>query len=76
MNRIPMLLAAVLLASACGQKGDLYLPEDEREVISRVPVGTSLATPGGAATPAGAEEENDDDGTATPPAADPPGATQ
>lgn len=49
-----VLLAAALLA-ACGQKGDLYFPDREREVI------TSVAT-----APAGDDDEDDTPVTPAP----------
>jgi predicted small lipoprotein YifL len=42
--RASLLLAAALLA-ACGQRGDLFIPEPEREPIATVPTGRA-ATPG------------------------------
>jgi predicted small lipoprotein YifL len=69
MIRISMLLAALLLAGACGQKGDLYFPDEEREVIDRVPLGT-LLSPG----PGNAQPEEEDEATA--PAARPAGVAQ
>ena len=65
MTRATLLATAALLA-ACGQKGALFLPDDEREVITSVP--TAPAT-----TPAPADEE-DDDAPAGPAGAN--GATQ
>ena len=53
LTRVLMLLVAVSLAG-CGQKGDLYLPDREREVV------TSVTT-----APASGEEE-DDPPAATP----------
>ena len=67
--RASLLLAAALLA-ACGQKGALFLPDDEREVITSVPTAPA-STP--ATTPAPADEE-DDDAPAGPAGAN--GATQ
>ncbi len=32
-NRLALLLCAVLMLSACGQKGDLYLPEGKAELV-------------------------------------------
>lgn len=69
MMRATLLAAAALLA-ACGQKGALFLPDSEREVITSVPTAPA-STP--ATTPAPAGEE-DDDAPAGPAGAN--GATQ
>lgn len=62
-------LAALLLA-ACGQKGDLYLPDAEREVVPTAPA-SPQATPvpdvddenaDGATRPAGAADADADAG--------------
>jgi predicted small lipoprotein YifL len=74
MIRIPMLLAVLLLAAACGRKGDLYLPDEEREVIGRVPVNTGVAAP--AETASAATDEDAERHDATPSAAGPAGAAQ
>jgi predicted small lipoprotein YifL len=55
------LLAFALLLTACGQKGDLYIPS-EREVVATVPTG---ATP--PATPASPEDEEEDRQLVQPP---------
>jgi predicted small lipoprotein YifL len=55
LRRAPLLLPALLLA-ACGQRGDLYFPEQEREAIVTVPA---------QAPPPATEEE--DETPATPP---------
>ena len=54
LRRAPLLF--VLLLAACGQRGDLYFPEQEREAIVTVP----------AQAPPPAPEEEDDTPT-TPP---------
>ncbi len=50
MLRVIAPLACLLLA-ACGQKGNLYLPEDSEAVVA--PVQQPVASPVPAATPAG-----------------------
>lgn len=69
MMRATLLAAAALLA-ACGQKGALFLPDNEREVITSVPTAPA-STP--VTTPAPAGDE-DDDAPAGPAGAN--GATQ
>jgi len=51
----PLLLFTVLL-SACGQRGDLYFPEQEREAIVTVPAQTPPPAP-----------EEEEEAPATPP---------
>jgi predicted small lipoprotein YifL len=58
-----LLLALALLLTACGQKGDLYLPSEEREAVATVPVDATLSP---APTPAADEDEE------TPAQAQPP----
>lgn len=43
--RASLLLLAAALLAACGQRGDLFIPEPEREPIATVPTGPA-ATPG------------------------------
>jgi predicted small lipoprotein YifL len=66
LARTASLLAVLLLATACGQRGDLYLPERDREVVASVPTGA-------AAAPAASDEDDNEDvqNPAAPPATDP-----
>jgi predicted small lipoprotein YifL len=56
MSRAALLIAAALL-TACGQKGDLYLPAAEREPVLTVP---AEAPAPAAPADAGDEEETTD----------------
>ncbi len=68
MKRGIICMASVLaLLAGCGQRGDLYLPEAEREAVITVPA----QLPGAAPT----SPDEDADETAAPPAPAQPGAT-
>jgi predicted small lipoprotein YifL len=62
MRRALLLLfpLAALLA-ACGQRGDLYLPQAEREAVVTVPAGTAVP-------PATVTDDDEGDSAAGPPA--------
>lgn len=69
MRREPLCMAALmLLLGGCGQRGDLYFPEAEREAVITVPAQLPAAL-----QPA-SEEETDE--AATLPAPAQPGAAQ
>lgn len=53
-RRALVLLPVLVLLSACGQRGDLYFPAEERDAVLTVP-----AQPQSPAQP-GADEDNDD----------------
>lgn len=57
MRRIAIALLSTCLLAACGQKGALYLPGDEREEV-----GSTAAAP--AAVPAATDATTDDEATA------------
>ena len=50
MRRIATLLLTALLLSACGQKGNLYLPDQQRNVVL-TPGPTASAAPAAPADP-------------------------
>lgn len=57
-----LLLPVATLLAACGQRGDLYLPETEREAVVTVPAG--VLAPAATVT-----DEDEADSAAGPPAA-------
>ena len=56
MHRALVLLLPFALLGACGQRGDLFIPDPEREVIATVPTGQAAAP----ATDAADDEEERD----------------
>jgi predicted small lipoprotein YifL len=56
MRCICVLLSVAALLTACGQKGDLYMPAAEREAVATVPANATLP----------AATESDDDETREP----------
>lgn len=73
MPRTLLLLTLAALLGACGQRGDLYLPSAEREVVLSVPAGATLPT-----TPAADSEDEEATAPANPAAgaANPPATGQ
>ncbi len=65
MRVVSALLATCILLAACGQRGDLYFPEQEREAVT---------TPASSAAPAQSETEEQRRlrNSGTPPANTPP----
>ncbi len=61
-------VALLLLVAACGQRGDLFIPEPDREAIATVPVGAAAAP-----EPDAAEDEEEQRPAAPPPADSAPG---
>jgi len=54
---LALLTAGVLLAG-CGQRGALYLPEQDRNVVvTPAPASTPASSPAGASSPAETEEQ-------------------
>lgn len=62
--RAAPLLALVLLATGCGQRGDLYLPSADREAVVTVPADATI-TPSQSPPPSPNDPDDDD---AQPPA--------
>jgi predicted small lipoprotein YifL len=60
------LLALSAVLAACGQKGDLYMPDAAREAVPATtpPAGGGAA---GAQAPANDEDDDDQNGNAPPP---------
>jgi predicted small lipoprotein YifL len=54
-----LLLPFAVLLAACGQKGELYIPSPEREVVATVPTDASL--------PAAPADEDEDRELVQPP---------
>ncbi|HUG73088.1 MAG TPA: lipoprotein [Steroidobacteraceae bacterium] len=62
LRRVALLLLPLgVLLVACGQRGDLYLPQAEREAVVTLPAGVL-------APPATGTEEDEADSAAGPPA--------
>lgn len=61
MRKILVLLSAGSLLCACGQKGNLYLPDDNKEEVQPASSPTASPAAAPAATPAvtGTPDEND-----------------
>ncbi len=68
MRREALCMAAMMLLAGCGQRGDLYFPEAEREAVITVPAQRP------ASGQSASEEETDEATTPAAPAL--PGAAQ